>query len=90
MDSSDQSDRSLPERTGQKLVDWLLKAGINGIGPLKSAEECAQEAMGKGRTEEQAIRHLIRTHVTLAGLSIGGHPLLNAAGLSKVPPGQVP
>jgi stress response protein SCP2 len=67
MDSSDQSDRSLPERTGQKLVDWLLKAGINGIGPLKSAEECAQEAMGNGRTEEQAIRHLIRTHVTMAG-----------------------
>ena len=67
MDSSDQSDGGLPERTGQKLVDWLLKVGINGIGPLKSAEECAHEAMRRGGTEEEAIRHLIRTHVTMAG-----------------------
>jgi stress response protein SCP2 len=64
-------------QAGKSLIDRLLGAGIDGVGPFKSADECADEAMGRGRTPEQAIRSLIRTHVAMAGaqgfvLNLGG------------------
>jgi hypothetical protein len=52
----------------QNAVDHLLKVGINGFGPFKGAERMAVEALEKGLTPEEAIKHLIRTHVAAAGV----------------------
>jgi stress response protein SCP2 len=62
---------------GQGVIDRLLRTGINGLGPFKSADECAQEAVRRGRTPEQAVRTLMRTHVAMAGaqgfvMNLGG------------------
>ncbi|MFD0206515.1 MULTISPECIES: EcsC family protein [Saccharothrix] len=55
-------------RVQQSAVDHLLKVGINGFGPFKSARQMAVEALDKGLTPEEAIKHLIRTHVAAAGV----------------------
>ncbi|MBB5808570.1 hypothetical protein F4560_008338 [Saccharothrix ecbatanensis] len=52
----------------QSAVDHLLKVGISGFGPFKGAERMAVEALEKGLTPEEAIKHLIRTHVAAAGV----------------------
>jgi hypothetical protein len=64
-------------RVQQNAVDHLLRVGINGFGPFKSARQMAAEALDKGLTPEEAIKHLIRTHVAAAGVqgfatNIGG------------------
>ncbi|MCE6997618.1 EcsC family protein [Saccharothrix sp. S26] len=64
-------------RVQQNAVDHLLKVGINGFGPFKGARQMAAEALDKGLTPEEAIKHLIRTHVAAAGVqgfatNIGG------------------
>lgn len=64
-------------RVQQNAVDHLLRVGINGFGPFKSARQMAVEALDKGLTPEEAIKHLIRTHVAAAGVqgfatNIGG------------------
>ncbi|MFE9745783.1 EcsC family protein [Saccharothrix saharensis] len=64
-------------RVQQNAVDHLLKVGINGFGPFKSAQQMAAEALDKGLTPQEAIKHLIRTHVAAAGVqgfatNIGG------------------
>ncbi|GAB4079955.1 EcsC family protein [Modestobacter muralis] len=53
-------------RAGEKLVEQLLKVGLNGFGPFKSAEESAAEAL-KGRTPEEAVKALVRNHCAIAG-----------------------
>ena len=53
-------------KAGQDLVEQLLKLGINGFGPFKSAAESASEALS-GRTAEQAVTALIRNHSAAAG-----------------------
>jgi hypothetical protein len=53
-------------KAGEKLVEQLLKTGINGFGPFKSAAESAEEAL-QGRTPEQAVAALIRNHCAIAG-----------------------
>lgn len=53
-------------RAGQELVEQLLKVGINGFGPFKSAADSAAEALS-GRTAEQAVSVLVRNHVAIAG-----------------------
>ncbi|MER5265541.1 EcsC family protein [Actinosynnema sp. NPDC002837] len=55
-------------RVQQNAVDHLLKVGISGFGPFKGARQMAVEALDKGLTPEEAIRHLIRTHVAAAGV----------------------
>ncbi|MEU4741826.1 EcsC family protein [Actinosynnema sp. NPDC023658] len=52
----------------QNAVDHLLRVGINGFGPFKSAQQMAGEALEKGLEPEEAIKHLIRTHVAAAGV----------------------
>ena len=64
-------------RVQQNAVDHLLKVGINGFGPFKGAQQMATEALDKGLTPQEAIKHLIRTHVAAAGVqgfatNIGG------------------
>jgi hypothetical protein len=53
-------------KAGEKLVEQLLKLGINGFGPFKSAAESAEEAL-QGRTAEQAVTALVRNHCAIAG-----------------------
>lgn len=55
-------------RVQQNAVEHLLKVGISGFGPFKGARQMAVEALDKGLTPEEAIKHLIRTHVAAAGV----------------------
>lgn len=54
------------EDGGAKVVRFLMQRGVDGFGPFKSAEESAREAM-RGRTQEEAVRQLIRNHCVVAG-----------------------
>jgi hypothetical protein len=58
--------RDLQEKA-QKFIEALLRLGIDGFGPLKSARDSADEARKKASTDEEAITALIRAHVALAG-----------------------
>ncbi|MGZ3147500.1 EcsC family protein [Lentzea chajnantorensis] len=51
----------------QGIADYLLRAGVDGFGPFKSAREAATDALAKKGDETAAVRHLVRTHVALAG-----------------------
>ncbi|WP_456598660.1 EcsC family protein [Blastococcus sp. SYSU DS0616] len=62
----EQAEDSSLVKAGEKLVEQLLKSGINGFGPFKSAAESAEEAL-RGRTPEQAVKVLIRNHCAIAG-----------------------
>jgi hypothetical protein len=53
-----------------RLVQVLLDAGIDGLGPLKSARELADLARRDTRTPEGAAKKIIRSHVVKGG--IGG------------------
>ncbi|MEU5692716.1 EcsC family protein [Actinosynnema sp. NPDC020468] len=54
-------------RAQQGAVDHLLRVGINGFGPFKGAADTAAEELAT-RDRDEAVRHLVRTHVTAAGL----------------------
>lgn len=52
----------------QGLVDHLLRVGVDGFGPFKSAADSARDALDKNDGDrDQAVRQLIRSHVALAG-----------------------
>ena len=53
-----------------RLVQVLLDAGIDGLGPLKSAQEMAHTARLQSRTPEAAVARVARNHVAKGG--IGG------------------
>lgn len=53
-----------------RVVQVLLDAGIDGLGPLKSARELADLARRDTRTTEGAVKKIIRSHVVKGG--IGG------------------
>ncbi len=60
-----------------RLVQLLLDAGIDGLGPLKSARELADLARRDTRTPEGAVKKIIRSHVVKGGVggfvtSVGG------------------
>ena len=60
-----------------RLVQLLLDAGIDGLGPLKSAQELADLARRDTRTTEGAVKKIIRSHVVKGGVggfvtSVGG------------------
>jgi len=70
------SDR-LPERPARgdegvvtRLLQVLLDAGIDGLGPLKSARELADLARADTRTTEGAVKKIVRSHVVKGG--VGG------------------
>jgi hypothetical protein len=70
------SDR-LPERLPRsdegvvtRLLQVLLDAGIDGLGPLKSARELADLARADTRTTEGAVKKIVRSHVVKGG--VGG------------------
>jgi hypothetical protein len=53
-----------------RLVRVLLDAGIDGLGPLKSARELADLARRDTRTPEGAVKKIGRSHVVKGG--VGG------------------
>jgi hypothetical protein len=53
-----------------RLVQVLLDAGIDGLGPLKSARELADLARRDTRTTEGAVKKIVRSHVVKGG--VGG------------------
>jgi hypothetical protein len=60
-----------------RLVQVLLDAGIDGLGPLKSAHELADLARRDTRTPEGAVKRIVRSHVVKGGVggfvtSVGG------------------
>jgi len=60
-----------------RLVQVLLDAGIDGLGPLKSARELAEAARRETRTTEGAVKKIVRSHVVKGGVggfvtSVGG------------------
>lgn len=60
-----------------RIVQILLDAGIDGLGPLKSAQELADLARRDTRTPEGAVKKIIRSHVVKGGVggfvtSVGG------------------
>jgi hypothetical protein len=58
------------ERTLARLVQVLLDAGIDGLGPLKSATEMSELARRRSRSDEAAVARVARAHVTRG--SVGG------------------
>jgi hypothetical protein len=59
-----------PEGTVARLVQVLLDAGIDGIGPLKSAQEMAEIARVSSRSADAAVAKVARNHVAKGG--VGG------------------
>jgi hypothetical protein len=60
-----------------RVVQVLLDAGIDGLGPLKSARELAEAARRDARTPEAAVTRIVRSHVVKGGVggfvtSVGG------------------
>ncbi|GAA3851563.1 EcsC family protein [Saccharothrix violaceirubra] len=55
-------------RVGQGAIENLLRVGIEGFGPFKSAQAMAAEALGRGLSRDEAVRYLIRRHVAAAGV----------------------
>ncbi|HEX4471796.1 MAG TPA: hypothetical protein VH085_07500 [Nocardioides sp.] len=60
-----------------RLVQVLLDAGIDGLGPLKSARELSDLARLATRTPEGAVKKIVRSHVVKGGVggfvtSVGG------------------
>ncbi len=53
-----------------RLIQVLLDAGIDGLGPLKSARELADLARRDTRTTEGAVKKIVRSHVVKGG--VGG------------------
>jgi hypothetical protein len=59
------------------LVTRLLESGIDGRGPLGSAEEVAKDALAKAGTPDKAVERVVSNHVKLAAAqgfvtSLGG------------------
>jgi hypothetical protein len=48
------------------LVERLLRSGIDGLGPLRSASMIAADARAGAATDEAAVDQIIRRHVRLA------------------------
>jgi hypothetical protein len=65
-----------------KFVQVMLDAGIDGLGPLKSAQEMADAARRKSRSDETAVSRVARAHVTRG--SVGGF-VTSAGGFLLMP-----
>lgn len=78
---TDEEDSNLLQ-IGENLIKYLLDLGINGGGPISSAEEVAEEHLQAASGDrEAAIERLVTTHLRMAGASgfvtgLGGITLL--------------
>lgn len=59
--AAEQSNRS---GLATALIDKLLDVGVDGLGPLDSAQEVADTARAKSRSVEAAVKRVIRSHLT--------------------------
>jgi EcsC protein family len=50
-----------------KVLQPILDVGIEGKGPLPSAQQVADQARMKARTLDEAVDHVIRNHLAMAG-----------------------
>jgi hypothetical protein len=71
------SARSGDEGVIGRLVQVLLDAGIDGLGPLRSARQLADSALRGSRSPEAAVKKVVRSHVVKGGVggfvtSVGG------------------
>ena len=55
--------------TVQRFVDAILSRGVEGFGPLKGAEEFAEEHLAQHGDVEKAIDRIIATHTRLVAAS---------------------
>jgi len=65
------------DRAVSRLVQLLMDIGVDGVGPLKSATEYAEDALGATRTTEAAVAKVARTTVVRGAVggfvtSVGG------------------
>ncbi|WP_116450217.1 EcsC family protein [Blastococcus litoris] len=71
--------------TVQRLVDAILSRGVEGFGPLKSAEAFAEEHLAQHGDVEKAIDRVIATHTRLvaaSGFATGlGGPITMVVGI---------
>jgi hypothetical protein len=62
--------KALPSGAGQALVTKVADLGIDGLGPLDSAIDVAEEHLrAAGGDVEAALRRLIATHTRIVGAS---------------------
>lgn len=50
----------------QRLVERLLRVGIDGVGRFSSAKDLAERVDKKSRSQKHAIRRVIKRHVKMA------------------------
>lgn len=50
-----------------RVLHPILDVGIEGKGPLPSAQQAADQARMKSDNLEEAVEHIIRTHLAMAG-----------------------
>ncbi|WP_240963227.1 EcsC family protein [Antrihabitans stalactiti] len=83
--SNTASTDSAVQARAEMLVDKILTAGIDGVGPWKGAQHVADEALASSSNPDDAIKRLIRTHRRQVGVSgfvtsVGG-PLALVVGM---------
>lgn len=47
------------EQAVQTLLDWIIKAGIDGLGPIPPAQKVAEDHLRSAKTVEGAIKSII-------------------------------
>ncbi|MDV8001468.1 EcsC family protein [Rhodococcus sp. IEGM 1408] len=58
------------EAAATATIDFILNAGVNGFGPVKSAKTIADEALKHSANDrEKAIKRVVATHTRVVGAS---------------------
>ena len=71
-----------PARPLVRVIEKVLDAGIDGRGPLESAQEVADRALVASPDPEAAIDHIVRTHL---GIGAAGGFVTGFGGLLTLP-----
>jgi EcsC protein family len=66
----------------QKTLNWIMEAGINGLGALPSAEAVAEDHLSKSANAEAAINSVIRWRT---GYATGTGFLTGLGGIATAP-----
>lgn len=69
-------------KTDSGFLERILEAALDGIGPFKPAADSAADALAGGRSTDEAVKRLIRTHAATAG---GTGFVTNVGGLITLP-----
>lgn len=65
-----------------RVIEKILDAGIDGRGPLESAQEVADRALSASPNPEAAIDHIVRTHL---GIGAAGGFVTGMGGFLTMP-----